>query len=56
MFGFGWVITHFGVVFYDVLDCFRVFGCIYEKNGRNQKILGNFGGPTPRRRDPHAVA
>ena len=47
MFGFGEVRTHLGVVFSDAFRIFEGFGC-----RRNQKNLGNVGGPTLRRRDP----
>ena len=52
MFGFDWVRTHLGVVFGDAFGLFLGFWLYFWKNGRNQQNLGNFWGPTPRRRDP----
>ena len=56
MFGFGWIRTHLGIVFGDACGLFWGFWLYLCKNGRNQQNLGNFGGPTLRRRDPHTVA
>ena len=56
MFGFGWVRTHLGVVFGDAFGLFWGFWLDLWKCGQNEKNLGNFGSPTLRRRDPHAVA
>ena len=52
MFGFGWVRTHLRVFFGDAFGLFWGFWFDLWKNGLNQQNLGNFGGPTPRRRDP----
>ena len=56
MFGFGWVRTHLEVVFCDAFGLFWGFWLYFWKNGQNHQNLVNFGGPTPRRRDPHAAA
>ena len=52
MFGFGEVRTHLRVVFSDAFGLIKGFWLDFWKNGRNQQNLGNFRGPTPRRRDP----
>ena len=50
MFGFGWVRTHLRVVFGDAFGLF--WGFLLGKNGRNEQNMGNFWGPTLRRKDP----
>ena len=52
MFGSSEVRTHLGVVFSDTFGLFEGFWLDFWKNGLNQQNLGNFGGPTPRYRDP----
>ena len=41
MFGFGWVRTHLGVVFYDAFVVFEVFGWISGKMDEMSKTLAS---------------
>ena len=43
-------------IFGDEFGLFWGFWLYLWKNGRNQQNMGNFGGPTLWRRDPHAIA
>ena len=52
MFGFGEVRIHLGVVFSDAFGLIKGFLLDFLTNRRNQQNPDNFGGPTPRRRDP----
>ena len=56
MFGFGWVRTHLGDVFFGKYMSFLFFWLDFWKNGQNNQNMGKLRGPTPRRRDPHAAA
>ena len=43
MFGFGWVLTHLGVVFGDTFGLFWGFWLDLWKKEQNQQIWVNFG-------------
>ena len=56
MFGFGWVRTHLGDVFFWRIYEFLLFLVGFLEKGMKLTKPGNFQGPTPRRRDPHLAA
>ena len=56
MFGFGWVRIHFGDVVLESIQVFLWFLVGFMVKWPKSANLDIFGGPTPQRREPHAVA
>ena len=56
MFGFGWVRIHFGDVFLKSIQVFLWFLVGFMVKWPISSNLDIFGGSTPQRREPHAVA
>ena len=52
MFGFGWIRTHLGDVFFGEYTSFILILVKFMEKGMKSTNMGNFWGPTPRRKDP----